>query len=147
MNTQLHRCTHKRTTSDRKKRGFTAVEVVIGATLMTTLIVGMLNLLKQGNYLVELSRDNTRVTQILQSEIEDLRTLNWNDLVELDGFQTVTPQGRFVSTYASDYYCYRYVIDSYDNPTDKKWVWVYAAWTDSMSRTHWTYVSGTKSAS
>ena len=106
---------------------------------MTMLIASMLHLLKQGNYLVELSRDHTRITQIIQSEIEDLRTLNWTDLEAMQQFEVFTPEGRFVAAYASDYSCFRYVIDSTENPTEEKWVWVYGTWTDSMNRTHWTW--------
>lgn len=116
-----------------KKGGFTAVEALIGATLMTMLIASVLHLLKQGNYLVELARDNTRVTQILQSEIEDLRTLNWSDLETLGEFDSFTPQGNFVAVYANEYYCYRFV---YDSVADQKDVYVVAVWYDSMNRTH-----------
>ena len=88
--------------------------------------------------MVELARDNTRVTQLIQSEVEDLRTLNWSDLVEMDGFQEVEAEGQFIQQFANDYYCYRYVRDSSET-TDIKWVWVYASWTDSNNRTHWVY--------
>ncbi|MCZ6672044.1 MAG: hypothetical protein O7C75_03805 [Verrucomicrobia bacterium] len=128
-----HIPTTSQATSRKRKRGFTAVETVIGAILMTVLISSMLHMLKQGNYLVELARDNTRVTQMLQSEIEDLRTLNWNDLKLLAEFDSFTPQGAFVSTYANEYYCYRFVNDTV---TDQKEVFVVAVWYDSMNRSH-----------
>lgn len=123
----------------KTNKGFTVVEVMIGATLMAVLIAGMLQMITQGNYLVELARDNTMVTQLIQSEIEDLRTLNWTDLQALDGLESVTPQGNFIEQFADDYYCFRYVIDSSDDPINKKWIWVYASWVDSANRTHWVY--------
>lgn len=122
-----------------RKKGFSAVEVIIGASLISALIAGMIQLIDQGNYLIELARDNTRVTQLIQSEVEDLRTLNWSDLLEMEGFQVVETEGQFAQSFADEYYCYRYVTDSYDNPTEKKWVWVYAGWIDSNNRTHWVY--------
>ena len=106
---------------------------------MSALIAGMIQLIDQGNYLIELARDNTRVTQLVQSEVEDLRTLNWTDLEQMEGFQLVETEGQFAQTFADEYFCYRYVTDSHDNPTEKKWVWVYAGWTDSNNRTHWVY--------
>lgn len=121
-----------------KKQGFTAVEVLIGASLMVTLIAGMLHLIKQGNYFVELARDQTRITQLLQSEIEDLRTLNWNDLTEMDGFAAFTPEGNFVNAFAGDYTCYRYVYEPSSFPNER-WVWVIGYWTDSHNRTHQAY--------
>ena len=123
----------------RKRGGFTAVEVIIGASLMATLIAGMIHLIDQGNYLIELARDNTRVTQLIQSEVEDLRTLNWIDLEQMEAFEQVEVEGQFAQNFAHEYYCYRYITDSHDNPTDKKWVWVYVGWTDSNNRTHWVY--------
>jgi len=121
------------------KKGFTVVEVMVAAVLIASLVAGMLHMIKHANHFVELARDNTRVTQLIQSEIEDLRTLNWTDLQALDGFQSVTPQGAFVQQYADEYYCYRFVVDSSYDPTNKKWVWVYAGWIDSNNKTHWVY--------
>ena len=126
-------------TSIKNRKGFTVVEVMIAAGLMASLTAGMLHMIKQANHLVELARDNTRVSQLIQSEIEDLRTLNWNDLQALEGFHEVTPQGAFVQQFADEYYCYRYVVENSDDPTNKKWVWVYAGWVDSQNKTHWVY--------
>lgn len=124
------------------KGGFTAVETVVGAVLMTVLITSMLHLLRQGNYLIELARDHTRVTQILQSEIEDMRTLSWADMPEGDSFEIVTPEGNFVSSFSDEYYCYRY---TWNTKTDsggevvQKEVYVLAVWYDSHNRSHVTY--------
>ena len=103
---------------------------------MTTLIASMLHLLKQGNYLIELARDHTRVTQILQSEIEDMRTLNWTDITNTPSWELFTPEGQWVSTFANDYYCYRFITDTV---VDQKEVYVLAVWFDSMNRSHITY--------
>ena len=53
----------------RSKAGYTLVVVIVFA--------GGFGALAQGNRLIEISRDETRAYQILQSDIEDLHTLNW----------------------------------------------------------------------
>ena len=133
----------KRLTPRRsRKRGFTAVEVVIGATLMTLLITSMLHLIKQGNYMIELARDHTRVTQILQSEIEDMRTLSWADISNTPNWESFTPEGQFVSSFAKDYFCYRYIFASQTDSSGvaiQREVYVLAVWYDSNNRSHVTY--------
>lgn len=121
----------------RKKGGFTAVEVLIGSVLMTVLITSMLHLIKQGNYLIELARDHTRVTQILQSEIEDMRTYRWTDLKAEGNLEVFTPEGNLAASFASDYYCYTWNWDLV--PGEKKEVYVYITWRDSMNRWHYSY--------
>jgi hypothetical protein len=124
-------------TLKNKQGGFTAVEVVIGAVLMTMLITSMLHLIKQGTYLVELARDHTRVTQILQSEIEDMRTYRWTDLSDEGQLEIFQPEGNFANSFAKDYYCYIWNWDLVAG--EKKEVYVYVSWKDSMNRWHYTY--------
>ena len=51
------------------KAGYTLVVAIVFATGFGALA--------QGNRLIEISRDETRAYQILQSDIEDLHTLSW----------------------------------------------------------------------
>ena len=53
----------------RSEAGYTLVVAIVFATGFGALA--------QGNRLIEISRDETRAKQILQSDIEDLHTLNW----------------------------------------------------------------------
>lgn len=122
--------------NQKSSKGFTVVEVMVGAVLMMTLIAGMLNLIRQGNYMVELARDHTRTTQILQSKIEDMRTYRWDDIGPEGILEIFQPEGNFASSFASDYICYVWNWDLV--PGEKKQVYVYAFWTDSMNRSHFT---------
>ncbi len=120
---------------NQSKFGFSAIEVLMGAVLMASLIAGILQLISQGNYLVELSRDHTRVAQVLQSEIEDMRTLNWSDLTTLPSNDSFSPEGSFISSYKNRYICSRTI--SSPSSTQRQ-VLVSATWTDSRSRSHTT---------
>ena len=53
----------------RSKAGYTLVVAIVFATGFGALA--------QGNRLIEISRDETRAHQILQSDIEGLHTLSW----------------------------------------------------------------------
>ena len=57
--------------------GFTLVEVLIAMVLFTMVIAGGFAGISRGFQLVEASRNYTRSSQMLQSELELLRTLPW----------------------------------------------------------------------
>ena len=61
----------------KNSEGFTRVELMISTVVLLVIFAGGFGALHQGNRLIEIVRDETRAGQILQSEIEDLRTLNW----------------------------------------------------------------------
>ena len=61
----------------KNSEGFTRVELMISTVVLSVIFAGGFGALHQGNRLIEIARDETRAGQILQSEIEDLRTLNW----------------------------------------------------------------------
>lgn len=57
--------------------GFTLVEVIIALTVFSMVISGGLLGISRGFQLVDTSRNYTRSSQVLQSELELLRTLPW----------------------------------------------------------------------
>ena len=70
--------------SSDTRKGFTLVEVLVAMVLFTMVIAGGLIGLSRGFELVDTSRNYTRSSQVLQSELELLRTLPW------DTFTTVS---------------------------------------------------------
>ena len=83
--------------------GFTLVEVIVAMTIFTLVIAGGLVGVSRGFDLIGLSRHHTRVSQILQSEFERLRTLSWVEFQELPQQAEVDIQTEF-STSAYDAY-------------------------------------------
>lgn len=67
----------------RGKSGFTLVEVMIAVVITGLVLTAAFGTVAQSLRTVELGRDYTRVAQIMQSEMEDLRTRSWADLEEL----------------------------------------------------------------
>ena len=58
--------------------GFTLVEIIVALTIFTMVIAGGLLGISRGFELVATSRNFTRSSQVLQSELELLRTLPWS---------------------------------------------------------------------
>ncbi len=114
--------------STASKDGFTLVELMIGMTLISIVFAGAFRGMKTGFDLVEEARDQARCTQMLQSEIERLRTMNWNDISALPGTATVQLDGALAKAYR-DRYAFTRVITS--TGTDQVMVTVTATWENS----------------
>jgi prepilin-type N-terminal cleavage/methylation domain-containing protein len=78
-----------------RSAGFTLVEVIVAMTIFTMVIAGGLSGVRRGFDLIGLSRHHTRVSQILQSEFERLRTLSWVEFQELPQQAEVDIQTEF----------------------------------------------------
>ncbi|WP_309399672.1 PulJ/GspJ family protein [Cerasicoccus maritimus] len=111
-----------------KNRGFTLVELVVGMTLAGIIFTGAFSGMKTGFDIVEEARDQARVTQLLQSEIERMRTLNWTDISALPAKETITLEGSLASTYRDRYTFVRAITS---NGTDRVQVVVSASWVNS----------------
>ena len=79
--------------------------------------------------IIQDAREEVRASQIIQSELERLRTKNWQQLNSLEDFAYFEPQGTFVKQYAKQYVAYRYIIDISGKP--QKWVVVVVQWKNS----------------
>ena len=115
------------------KAGFTLVEVVISAVLMMIIFGGGFGTLVHGNRLIESSRDETRASQILQSEVEDLRTYDWTTLTALDTESTYAPQSSFTDAFSMRYTVKRLI--SIRSLTQRR-VTMQVSWTDSGGLSH-----------
>ncbi|WP_309387389.1 PulJ/GspJ family protein [Cerasicoccus frondis] len=114
--------------SKSKKGGFTLVELIIGMALAGIIFTGAFSGMKTGFDIVEEARDQARVTQLLQSEIERMRTLNWTDISALPAKETIALEGALASTYRNRYSFIRTIAA---NGSDRVLVTVTASWTNS----------------
>jgi prepilin-type N-terminal cleavage/methylation domain-containing protein len=112
----------------RGKDGFTLVEVIISMVLMAIVFTAAFGAYFLGMRMVEDAREELRASQIIQSELEALRSLNWGDLDDLPSMSPVNPQGSMIQQFAKNYIAYRQVtsIDA-----TKKRVIVYVWWINS----------------
>jgi prepilin-type N-terminal cleavage/methylation domain-containing protein len=124
-----------RQTQRSGEAGFTLVEVMIGMVLMAMVFTAAFGSYFLGMRIIQDSREEVRASQIIQSELERLRTKNWEQLTSLDPFAYFEPQGTFVKQYAKDYVAYRYVIQP-DVSKPVIWAVVVVQWKNS--RGVWT---------
>lgn len=93
-----------------RSSGFTLVEVIVSMTVFTMVIAGALVGISRGLDMVALSRHNTRVSQIMQSEIESLRTLSWLEFQKLPSSVVIDIKTEFGTSVYDAYSVTREII-------------------------------------
>ncbi|WPJ94678.1 prepilin-type N-terminal cleavage/methylation domain-containing protein [Coraliomargarita algicola] len=94
----------------QRSTGFTLTEVVVSMGIFTIVIAGGLAGVRRGFDILHDSRNYTRVSQILQSEVETLRTLSWVELIELPADVEISVDTQF-DTKAYDMYSVSRLIE------------------------------------
>ncbi len=73
--------------SDRRRwhsrAGLSLIEILIAILVIGIVIGSTLVAMRSGFSMIQLARDNTMASQIMQSEMENLRLMNWTQLGEL----------------------------------------------------------------
>lgn len=116
------------------KKGFTMVELLIFIMVIGIIMTGAFATMAQSIRMVETSRDYARASQILQSEIERLRTMSWEQLEAVqaaDGtaIASIELDEAFQETFNDRYRAFRYLENRYSNQKEAI-IWVY--WWDGM---------------
>lgn len=106
---------------------------MVGVMILGIVFAAAFAAMNQGFYMAELARDNTRTSQILQSEMENLRTLNWDGLIELENSDTFTPDSTVYGRY-EERYTYKRSITA--NKTGQREVLLAINWTDKRGVKH-----------
>ena len=104
------------------------------ATVLTLIILSAgFGALRQGGRLIELARDETRASQILQSEIESLRTYHWADLTAEDPVKTYFPTDSFTSAYSTRYEISRAITT---RSSTQRRITLRVTWSDTRGAEH-----------
>ena len=106
---------------------------MIATFLVVIVFAGGFGALAQGNRLIEISRDETRASQVLQSEVEDLRTYNWDALIALPAEAKYSPQSSFTDAYAERYDVTRVITT---RSTTERLVTLFVTWNDNRGTPH-----------
>lgn len=83
--------------------GITLVELMVAVFILGIVFTSAFGVLGQGFNMIETSRDYTRVAQILQSEMESVRTMNWAAITALPTSSNFTPDPEFIATFGDRY--------------------------------------------
>jgi hypothetical protein len=79
-------------------RGFTIMEVGLAATVLALTLTGMIGVVESGSQMLDLSRKQTLATQILHSEIDQLRLQSWMAVAGENPAGTTSVSGSFYSS-------------------------------------------------
>ena len=119
--------------SARSQNGFTLVEVMIGMLVLSISIAGVTGLIAQSFFCLENSRKLNHVSQVLQTEIENIRTYSWAEIEAMPFWSEFEPSVGTLDLSKLNLVCERYVFDSKAN---QKKIRLMASWTDLRSITH-----------
>lgn len=113
---------------------FTIVEVMIAAIVLALGITTAITTLQGGFQSVDLARNYTYATQVMQSEVERLRLKNWNQVQALQDAGPGTVAAATVQGIARDSFtCTRTIRDL---KTDMKEVTLVSQWRGYDGRSH-----------
>jgi Tfp pilus assembly protein PilV len=127
--------------------GFTIIEVALSAFVLTFGIATSIIALQMGFKALDVARDSTLAAQIMQSEIERLRLLPWNNastvakdsIVELEVSEQVPLSSMFTSnaTLAAKFKVHRAITTDPDpNRADVRYITLTVAWTSISGKSY-----------
>ena len=114
-----------------KSGGYTLIEIMVAATIFAAVFSGVMIGVSNGFSMIDKARHHTRVSQLLQSEMETLRTNSWADLEKLPAEVEINPDVQFGQDYFENYTVKRVIQDI---GTVRKLVTVSASWVDRSGR-------------
>lgn len=132
----------------RDVRGFTIIEVALAGFIMAFGIATSIIVMQTGFRALDVARDSTLASQIMQSEIERLRLLPWNNtstaavdsILELPATETVSLTTMFSANaaLAAKFTVTRTVAAAVDGtrPDDVRYITITVAWNSYDGRSH-----------
>lgn len=128
----------KSRTRKRASAGFTILEVSLSAFVLIFALASSLTALQAGFREIDVARGTTIASQVIQSEIERLRMMNWSMISALPASQTFDG-ATFFSTntrIAGKFMVTRTVTPNAARPADIRDITVSATWKSTDGRTH-----------
>lgn len=118
-----------------KKRGYSLVELMIGATLLTVVLAGTFSALGQALFLSEKVQHSNFVTELLQSELNEVNNYNWDRIITLPASESFDPAKYFSDIPLKNYTCTRTVVN---HPTysNMKEIRLTVTWDDMRGKSY-----------
>jgi Tfp pilus assembly protein PilV len=122
----------------RDKRGFTIFEVSMAAFIMAMGIATSLIVMQRGFGALDLARGTTLASQVLQSEMESIRLMNWTTVNAMAASSTVDLTTVFTTdpTLASKFTLTRTVSDVAGRVGEMKEIVLSVSWKTIDGKTH-----------
>jgi Tfp pilus assembly protein PilV len=122
----------------RLTSGFTILEVALASSVMAMGIATSIIAMQTGFRFIDVARDTTLASQILQSEIERIRMMNWGAVSTLPAEATVDLSTMFTSdaNLASRFTVVRQMAADGARPADVRLITLRVTWRSYDGRTH-----------
>lgn len=119
-------------------KGFTIIEVAIASFVMLLGISSMVLTMQAGFKTVDLARDSTIASQVLQTEMERLRMLSWANLITIPESETVDLTDVFLTQpqLASRYKLVREISTDADRADNVRNISLTVTWVDFTGKSH-----------
>lgn len=134
----------------RKKAGFTLVEMMVAIGVIGLVLTAAFTNVSQSLQVMETARDYTRVAQILQTELENVRTMSWADLEAIEAanldmagvaqWEELDLSDEFHEAFGTRYTAYRRVQPR-DGLTDQKEIVIWVTWLNANGSSRSKYTS------
>ncbi len=117
-----------------KFKGFTLVEMMMGVSVLTVILAGCFSALGQALVVSENAEQTNFVTELLQCEMNQIQTLNWQAIKKLPKKGTFDPKTYFPEIPLKDYTCKRQV-NNHATIADLKEIRLIVSWNDFKNKT------------
>lgn len=117
-----------------KKRGFTLVELMMGTSVLAVILAGCFSALGQALVVSENAKQSNFVTELLQCEMNDVLTLNWQGIKKLPKKEPFDPEKYFTKIPIKNYTCQR-LVKNHATIADLKEIRLIVTWDDFKSKT------------
>ena len=122
----------------RLTSGFTILEVALASSVMAMGIATSIIAMQTGFRFIDVARDTTLASQILQSEIERIRMMSWASVSTLPAEETVNLSTMFTAdaNLAARFTVTRKVVKDDDREDDVRFITLSVKWTSYDGRSH-----------
>ena len=121
----------RRSTQDKK--GFSLVELMVGSTVLTLVLAGSFSGLGQALCISEVVKSSNFAAQLLQSEMDEIHLLQWDEVDNLEGTSSFDPRKNFSTVPLRDYSCTRIISPK---GSFQKEIRLIVGWTDLKGMPH-----------
>ena len=118
---------------DRRRGGYSLVELMVGSGALTMVMAGMFGALGQAAGLTENVRSAEFATQVLQIEMEEMLLMQWEGIEAMGQTSTFDPGSYFAEVPLRNYTCARTITNLEAN---MKEVRLTVAWQDLRGMEH-----------
>ena len=119
----------------QRNKAYSLVELMMGTTLLTVVLAGTFSALGQALFLSEKVQHSNFVSELLQSELNEVNNYNWNSIGNLPASGSFDPTDYFSIIPLKNYACTR-TVQNHPTYSNMKEIRLTVTWVDMKGKTH-----------